>query len=141
MKTLLNYLGEIRLYSIADLILLLVAIRTPFYPLVGAVVLHLSFISYLESIHSHSYRPKVPVWVSYILGIIGLLLYGKIEGIFYLLTSYLYTQKTKKLGGLSPLFRAVQNLFIVAGIPKLNRGFVRRAHPPFSLCIVFLFLF
>lgn len=116
MKILLNYLGQLRLYSLVDLALLLVALNTGQLQFIGAIFLHVSFLAYLESRHSHAYRAKVPRWISYVLGIIGLVIFGKIEGIFYIVTSYLYTKKTKKLGWLSPFSRAFQNLFIVAGI-------------------------
>jgi 4-hydroxybenzoate polyprenyltransferase len=116
MKTFLNYLGQLRLYSLVDLILLLVALQTEIYQLVGAVMLHITFLAYLESRHAHNYRAKVPGSVSYILSIVGLIFYRKVEGFLYLVTSYLYTKKTKDLGRMSPFFRAIQNFFIVAGI-------------------------
>jgi 1,4-dihydroxy-2-naphthoate octaprenyltransferase len=116
MKIFLNYVGQLRLYSLADLVLLLVALRTGLPQLFGAVILHLAFLAYLESRHAHEYRAKVPRWIAYILAIFGLFLFGRVAGLLYLLTSYLYTKKTKNLGGFSPIFRALQNLFIVAGI-------------------------
>jgi 4-hydroxybenzoate polyprenyltransferase len=93
-----------------------VAIGTSKYQFVGAVVLHVSFLAYLESRHSHSYRARVPSWVAYSLAIIGTFLYGKIEALPYLFFSFLYTKKNKKLGLVSPVFRGLQSLFLVAGI-------------------------
>jgi 4-hydroxybenzoate polyprenyltransferase len=116
MKIFLNYIGQIRLYSLADLVLLLISIGSTQYELAGAVILHLGFLAYLESRHAHEYRAKVPVWVSYLLCIIGLIFFGKIEGLLYVFFSYLYTKKTKNTGFFSPSVRGLQNFFIIAGI-------------------------
>ncbi|MEI6843315.1 MAG: hypothetical protein WCK48_02310 [bacterium] len=116
MRDFLNYFGQLRMYSLVDLILLLVVIGTGTEQLIGAVVLHIAFLVFLESRHSHSYRKQTPEWISYILAIFGLVLYGKIEGFIYLIFSYLYTKKNKGTAFMSPLVRGFQNFFIVAGI-------------------------
>ncbi len=116
MNRIKNYIGQLRLYSLADLILLLVAIRADRLEFIGAIILHIAFLAYLENKHSHPYRARVPRWISYILAIIGVLVYGKIEGIIYLLFGFLYVKKTRKLGFVSPALRGLQNLFIVAGV-------------------------
>lgn len=96
--------------------MLLVAIKADRLEFVGAIILRVAFLAYLESKHSHAYRAKVPRWVSYVLAVVGALVYGKIEGIIYLLFGFLYTKKTRQLGFASPILRGLQNLFIVAGI-------------------------
>jgi 1,4-dihydroxy-2-naphthoate octaprenyltransferase len=116
MKTLLNYIGQLRLYFLADLMLLLSVIGSSRYEFIGAVFLHIAFLVYLENKHAHSYRAKVPIWVFYILAAAGLILYGHIEGLAYLLCCYLYTKKTKKTGIFGPVLRALQNFLIVGGI-------------------------
>ncbi len=116
MKTLLNYIGQIRFYSLADLVLLLVALGTGTNQFIGALILHIAFLAYLENKHAHSYRTKIPSWTPWFLAIIGLILYGGIEGFLYILASFLYTRKAKGLGVLSPLFRGLQSFFIIAGI-------------------------
>src|SRR3989339_908300 len=116
MKIFINYLGQIRLYSLTDLVLLLVVVGTGYHQLFGAVVLHLAFLAYLEHRHAHPYRAKVPVVVVCVLALTGLVYFGKIEGLFYLFFSYLYTRKTKERAFLSPVFRGLQYFFIVAGI-------------------------
>lgn len=78
--------------------------------------MHLAFLVYLESRHSHSYRAKVPRWISYVLAILGIIFYGKIEALAYLFFGFLYTQKIKQFGFASPLFRGLQNVFLVSGI-------------------------
>lgn len=111
-----NYVGQLRLYSLLDLVLLLIALGSAPRLFIGALMLHIGFLAYLEGKHSHPYRNKIPQWISYALLIIGAITYGKIEGLFYILFSVLYVQKTKNLGFLSPLLRGLQNFFIIAGI-------------------------
>ncbi len=124
MKKLKNYIGQLRLYSLADLILLLVALGTGKYQFIGAVVLHIAFLSYLENKHAHLYRAKISSWISYVLAVVGALFYRRIEGLFYLLFGFLYTKKNKKFGFLSPFYRGLQNLFIVGGIVGYSSGLI-----------------
>ncbi len=116
MKTFLNYLGQLRLYSLADLVLLLIAVGAITHQFWGALLLHVAFLAHLENRHAHTYRKRVPVSFSYILAIFGLLLFKRLEGILYIFVSYLYTKKTKNLGWLSPFCRGLQNLLIVGAI-------------------------
>lgn len=98
MKILLNYIGQLRLYSLADFVLLLIAIGSNKYECWGAIVLHIAFLAYLESRHVHPYRARVPKNLSYLLAILGLFIFRKVEGLLYLIASYLYTKKIKNLG-------------------------------------------
>jgi hypothetical protein len=107
MKRFKNYIGQLRLYSLADLVLLLIALQAGTPQFIGAIILHVAFLAYLESSHSHPYRAKVPRWISYALAIIGVVIYGRIEGLIYLFFGFLYTQKIKGLGFVSPLFRGL----------------------------------
>lgn len=116
MTVLLNYTGQLRLYSLADLFLLLVAIGSNRHELWGAIILHIGFLAYLESRHAHAYRAKVPRSISYLLAILGLVIFRRFEGLLYVLTSHLYTKKTRSLGWISPFFRGLQNFWIVAAI-------------------------
>jgi 1,4-dihydroxy-2-naphthoate octaprenyltransferase len=115
MKNLKNYIGQIRLYSLIDLVLLLVVLKVNLLEFVGVIILHIAFLAYLESRHAHLYRAKVPKGIAYGLAMGGLFFYAKPEGIAYLIFGFLYTQKNKKLGCLSPVCRGAQYLFIVAG--------------------------
>ena len=113
----LNYLGQLRLYSFIDLIILLIATKATTFEFVGVVFLHIGFLAYLETQHQHSYRKKVPKYLWLILSLIGLLLYRHIEGILFIVCSYLYILKTKKSFALSaPIMRGLQYFFLVAGI-------------------------
>lgn len=120
MKKINNIIGILRLYSLVDLILVLIVIKSSVCEIFGAVLLHIAFLAYLEYKHSHEYRIKVPFLWTPLFGISGLILYSHIEGFGYWLTSYLYTKKTKSLGWFSPIARGVQNFFIVAGIIGYN---------------------
>jgi hypothetical protein len=113
----LNYFGQLRLYSFIDLFILLIATKATTFEFVGVIFLHIGFLAYLETQHQHSYRNKVPKYLWIVLTIIGLLLYGHIEGIFFVVCSYLYVLKTKKYFALfAPIMRGFQYFFLVAGI-------------------------
>ncbi len=104
----LDYLGQLRLYSFVDLIILLIATKATTVEFIGTV---------FEAQHHHSYRKKVPKYLWIILIIVGLLLYGHIEGILFVVCSYLYVLKTKKSFALfAPIMRGLQYFFLVAGI-------------------------
>ena len=113
----LNYFGQLRLYSFIDLLVLLVATKATSFEFIGVLFLHLSFLAYLEAQHRHSYRKRIPEYLWAVFGIIGLLFYGHIEGIFFIICSYLYVLKTKKSFALfAPLMRGLQYFFLVAGV-------------------------
>jgi 1,4-dihydroxy-2-naphthoate octaprenyltransferase len=117
MKKILNYLGQFRLYSLIDLVLLMIAVKAGYQDFSGVILLHLGFIAYLETKHSHPYREALPKWLWVFLTVVGCLLYQHLEILSFLLCSYLYVKKTQNNWGyLGPLFRALQYFFIVAGI-------------------------
>lgn len=116
MKIILNYIGQLRLYSLVDLVLLLYVLKVAPYQFIGIIFLHVAFLAYLEDKHAHSYRLKIPSIIYYLFGITGLVFFGKIEGLLYVICSYFYTLKTKNLGLLSPFLRGSQNFFITAAI-------------------------
>lgn len=116
MKKIIDYIGILRFYSLLDLVLMLLAIKASVPELVGAVFLHIGFLAYLEYKHAHIYRVKVPYITSVLFTIIGVVSYSHIESFGYIISSYLYTKKTKKLGWFSPIARGLQNLFIVGGV-------------------------
>ncbi|MES3005811.1 MAG: hypothetical protein V4664_02595 [Patescibacteria group bacterium] len=113
----LNYFGQLRVYSLLDLCILLIATQATTYEFLGVILLHVAFLAYLETRHNHSYRKKVPEYLWIILSLIGLVLYGHTEGILFILCSYIYTLKTKKaFAGTSPILRGLQCFFLVGGI-------------------------
>jgi hypothetical protein len=117
MTTIINYLGQIRLYSLADLILLLIAANTTAPQLIGAISMHIGFLIYLENYHHHSYRKRFPKYLWIPITILGMILYQQPDGLLFILFSYLYTKKNNKhLGPYSPLFRGLQHLFLIGGL-------------------------
>ncbi len=117
MKTFLNYLGQLRIYSFLDLVLLLVALHAGLYDFLGVVFLHIGFLAYLENQHSHSYRKKVPKWFGYLVTGLGIFFYRDVEAILFLVCSFYYVKKTEDSWGWSgPLFRGLQYFFLVGGI-------------------------
>lgn len=112
-----NYIGQLRIYSLVDLMLLLYVAGADRYEFIGALLLHIGFLAYLESRHRHGYRENVPLWIFLFFIIPGAVLYKHIEFLIYLIFSYLYTLKTDKhFGILAPFFRGFQYLFLVGGI-------------------------
>ena len=117
MNKLANYVGQLRIYSLVDLTLLLIASMASKYELTGALLLHISFIAYLESRHKHKYRLSIPNLVWIMLLIAGTIFYKHIEVIPFVIFSFLYTSKNKKnLGAFAPLFRGLQLFFLIGGI-------------------------
>ncbi|MES2023356.1 MAG: hypothetical protein V4439_01610 [Patescibacteria group bacterium] len=118
MKILVSYLGQLRIYSLIDLIMLLVAIKATPFELIGVILLHVGFLAYLESQHSHSYRKSVPkyLWITFVIP--GMFLYGHfIFGILFIVCSFLYTLKNRNYFAIfSPLIRGLQYFFLVGGI-------------------------
>ncbi len=113
----LNYLGQFRIYSLLDLIFLLIAVNANKFEFAGVIFLHLGFLLYLEYQHKHTYRKKFPSWLWIVLSIVGLALYFEIAAVGFLIAGFLYTQKNKKnLGWLGPVFRGLQFYFLVSGI-------------------------
>ena len=125
MKIFLNYFGQFRLYTLIDLIVLLIAIQAGIYDFLGVIFLHLGFLVFLETQHLHSYRKKMPRWLSVFLIIVGIFLYRHWEVIFFLFLSYLYVKKTKRyFGYISPILRGLQYFFLVAGIIGYNNTLI-----------------
>lgn len=112
-----NYLGQLRIYSLLDLIILSIAIGASRNEFIGIVLLHIGFLAFLESRHGHDYRKKLPKYLWLIITIFGLLFYWHIEGILFVLLSYVYTLKNRKyFATLSPVARGLQLFVIVAGV-------------------------
>lgn len=116
-KKILNIIGQIRLYSIIDLILFSLALKVDNPTIAGIILLHLGFLFYLESIHKHSNRIKIPQLIWIILIIAGIFYFNNIAVIGFLVFSFLYSHKNKNyLGPYSPFFRGMQYYFLAAGV-------------------------
>lgn len=114
LKLFLNYLGQVRIYSLIDLVLFLIAFHANTNQFVAIIILWLGFLALLESRHSHQYRAKVPAFISVLLFIIGLILLPHPEAVAFILLSYLYTFKNKGwFAFISPVIRGAQNLVLI----------------------------
>jgi len=116
-KTLLNLLGQVRLYSLIDLILLIIAIKADNYQFFGIIFLHLGFLLFLEHNHKHKYRMPFPKHLWVLLILTGIVLYQSFFVIGFLICSFLYTKKNlSNFSPFSPFLRGLQYFFLVAGV-------------------------
>jgi len=114
---LLNLLGQIRTYSLIDLIILLIAIKADTFQLIGVVLLHLGFLLFLEYTHKHEYRMPFPKYLWVFLLLIGIFFYKSFFVIGFLICSFFYTKKNlPNFGPYGPLLRGLQYYFLISGI-------------------------
>jgi hypothetical protein len=100
-----------------DLILFAFAIGSGTLELAGIILLHLSFLFYLEYTHKHPNRLHAPKIIWILFGIAGIILYPKISVIGYVISSVLYTGKnSRKIAPFAPFCRGLQYYFLAAGI-------------------------
>lgn len=116
-KTVLNYLGQLRIYSFLDIIVFATTLTINFGAIVGIALLWLSFLLYLESIHNDKPRLKVNKYLWLGPFIASLILLPIWICFAFALLSYLYTKKKqgKIWGVLAPFFRCLQNGVIAIG--------------------------
>lgn len=113
----MNYIGQLRLYSLVDLLLLLQATQVTPTAMVGAISLWLGFLVHLESEHKDRGRQAWTSGFWALLLLIGLGLYGRIEGLAFAGFSYLYSKKkVGKMGLVTPIIRGLQTLVLVGGL-------------------------
>lgn len=117
MNKLLNYLGQLRIYSLVDLALMIYVAGARGQVFWGVIILWVGFLAYLENQHKHAYRLKIPRGFWVILIFFGLILFRRVEGIGFVVVSYLYTCKNKKNYGIfAPFFRGMQSFLLVGGV-------------------------
>jgi 1,4-dihydroxy-2-naphthoate octaprenyltransferase len=113
----INIIGQARIYSLVDLILFAYAIEANKLELTGIVLLHLSFLFYLEHMHKHAYRLPIPIFVWIIFGFAGIILYSKLAVVGFIIASILYVRKNQSpISFFSPIARGFQYYFLAAGI-------------------------
>lgn len=123
METLYSYLRLWRMYSLIDMALLLAVAGATGHALWGAVLLHTGFLGYLEYDHKRSYRAPVPLWSVLSAWGFGLLLFGKLDGLAYIVLSVLYSKKkTWHLELVTPLLRGLQTLVMVGVVAGYNHA-------------------
>lgn len=116
-KVVQNYLGMLRLYTLVDLILQLLAVHAGARDMVGATGLWVGFLAYLEWLHRDRGRLAVPAWLWVGLWGFGLGAYFRPEGIVFCALSLIYAAKIFPFFGLiSPMMRGMQNWILLGGI-------------------------
>ena len=128
MKKIMNLAGQIRIYSLVDLMLLLVAVNATSNQFVGSICLWIGFLLFLEAGHKHSYRKKFPKGSWIILWMIGLYFFHQPEALGFIVLSILYTQKNKwNFALISPIVRGLQTIVLLWGITGHVGAFVMLA--------------
>lgn len=116
-SALLNLFGQIRVYSLIDLVLFSIALHANHYQIAGIVLLHLGFLLFLEFTHKHEFRVAFPKYLWCILLTTGIIFYKNIAVIGFLLCSFFYVKKNSPtFGWSSPFFRGLQYYFLASGV-------------------------
>ncbi len=112
-----NYLGQLRIYSLVDLILFSLAIGTNYFQMIGIVLLHLGFLIFLELAHKDRGRLPFPKysWIPFVL--VGGFLYQSFFALGFLIFGFLYSRKKLRyFEGAASFFRGLQYYFLSAGL-------------------------
>ena len=110
MKSLLNYVGQIRIYSLLDIVIFGFALSSDLKVIVGIVLLWLSFMFLLEATHKDELRLRIGNMIWLIPFGISLIFVPFWLPFIFISLSFLYAQKKVGYWGiLSPLFRGSQN--------------------------------
>lgn len=116
-KKALNIIGQIRIYTLIELVLFAYAIGSSLQEIAGIVLLHIGFLFYLEATHKHSYRVPIQKYIWIFIGVVGIFLYAKMAVVGFIFASILYVRKKQvPFSYLAPLARGFQNYFLAAGI-------------------------
>lgn len=113
----INLFGQIRIYSLVDLLFFSIALRVTLFQIAGIIFLHLGFLLYLEFVHKHEFRMAFPKYLWAILLLIGIIFYNNLAVVGFLICSYFYVKKhLPKFGWSGPVSRGFQYYFLAAGI-------------------------
>ncbi len=125
--SILNYFGQLRIYSLADYMLMLVAAGASPASLRfwGAVFLWVGFLAHLESVHHDRGREPVHGLTAWLLWIQGLVWWrDNTTGCLFVACSIYYARKKQWPWGLiSPFLRGAQALVLVGGIADFDHVF------------------
>ena len=115
MKKVLNYFGQIRLYSLIDVFVFATALSRNTQYIFGVVLLWLSFLLYLEAQHKDRLRLRVKniAWVITYIPTLFLLPIQIAIAFGVLGVIYAMKKKVKFIGLTSPIWRGAQN-FVIA---------------------------
>lgn len=108
---LLNYIGQLRLYSFLDLLIFATALTKDITIITGIGFLWLSFLLYLENKHQDKLRLKIYKYFWIFPFVISLFILPTRLCIEFALCSYFYANKilNRFWGGTAPVWRGLQN--------------------------------
>lgn len=110
-KKFLNYVGQLRIYSLLDMAIFALALTRDEKSIVGIMLLWVGFLLFLESVHKDRLRRPISrfLWIIFFAPTLFLLPIG--APILFMLFGYFYTAKkrSKFFGLTSPLWRGLQN--------------------------------
>lgn len=118
MKKLKNWLGQLRLYSLVDLWLLLAVATNNNVRIVGGLLLHIAFLLMLENMHRDRGRVAFPSVYFPLTLLVGMIAYeNMLYAVAYIFLSWIYSRKKIKPFGLfSPITRGIQTWILIGGI-------------------------
>lgn len=118
----LNYFDLLRVYSLVDLALLLFAAEANARGFFGGIVLHISFLAFLESCHKQEGREPVPTEVGLPALIVAVLIWGQEKFASpFLLFTVMYAAKNRGYWGLaSPFARGAQIFLLTVPFASLR---------------------
>lgn len=126
MKPLLNYLWQLRPYSYADLLLLLIACRASGREIAGGSCLWFGFLIHLEWQHRDANRLRWPGFVWVLTWVIGLVLLFRVSSFIFLGFAILYSLKKriKVIGVFSFLINGCIKGCLVATLNSSNTAMI-----------------
>jgi hypothetical protein len=114
LKRAFNYVGQLRIYSLADLAELLVVAGATDGLLRAAIMMHVGFLAFLEFYHEHEEREPVDWKVALITMWQGAIWFGSQLGEWYMFFSVTYAMKKHGRWALvSPFARGAQTFVVL----------------------------
>lgn len=115
MKKLLNYFGQLRVYSLLDVVVFATALTADRKEVLGVVLVWMGFIFYLEGVHKDRLRSMVNPLVWLVFFVPSVFLLPVYAPVLFMIFGVFYTNKKRgKFWGATSIFwRAAQN-FILA---------------------------
>lgn len=116
----MNYVGQLRIYSLVDFILFAYVFSNNRTELIGAVLLWVGFLSYLEWRHKDEGRYAIHPIVWLLLFGLGIFFLQSLFAALFVLLCIIYSEKKRGyLGTISPIFRGLQMIAIALALQPL----------------------
>jgi hypothetical protein len=117
--TLLNYFGQLRMYSYVDIVLMLLALRADILTVVSCSLMWFGFLIHLEWWHRDKGRLFWPIWAWVIPWILGIIINLSIFHVPFVITCVFYSLKKRYrwIGLISWIINGSIKAWMVAMIP------------------------